>query len=364
VALTESHLIVGIGELLWDILPGGQPAGGISSGGSSPTEPFGGVPLQGGSQRALLGGAPANFAVLAGRLGNRAAILSRVGCDELGRLAVDSLDPLPVDTRFLQVDPAHETGRVTVSFAGDEPRYTIHQPAAWDFLDLSSEWLQLAEQADAICFGSLAQRSPDSRQTIQSLAAQTPASCIRVFDVNLRPPFYPREVIRESLDLATVVKMNEEEAPQVLALLGLPVDWEPSADRAEQPETDPRPSVNDLRKSAERLLDAFPALQMAAITRGRSGSLLVTREEWNEHPGFPVKAADRIGAGDAFTAAMTDYMLRGADLATLNEAGNRWGGWVASQPGAMPALPDAVRDARPARCRARCHCRGHRRIGF
>ena len=93
------------------------------------------------------------------------------------------------------------------------------------------------------------------------------------------------------------------------------------------------------------LLAEFPSLQTVAITRGSRGSLLATREEWNEHPGFPVKVADAIGAGDAFTAALTHYMLRGAGLAMLNEAGNRWGGWVASQSGAMPALPDTVREA-------------------
>jgi fructokinase len=84
-------------------------------------------------------------------------------------------------------------------------------------------------------------------------------------------------------------------------------------------------------------------LQMIAVTRGGNGSLLVTREEWHDHPGIPVKVADTIGAGDAFTAAMTHYLLRGADLETLNKAGNRWGGWVASQSGAMPDLPDEVR---------------------
>jgi fructokinase len=82
---------------------------------------------------------------------------------------------------------------------------------------------------------------------------------------------------------------------------------------------------------------------MVAVTRGDRGSLLVARDEWSEHPGYPVKVADTIGAGDAFTAAITHYLLRGASLATLNEAGNRWGGWVASQSGAMPLLPDAVR---------------------
>jgi fructokinase len=308
--MREPHLILGIGELLWDIVPDGM----------------------------RLGGAPANFAVMAGRLGNHAAILSRIGRDDLGRQAVDRLNPMPVETGFLQVDPQHETGRVTVSFVEGEPHYTIHEPAAWDFLELSDEWVQLVERADAICFGSLAQRNRQARQTIQTLAAQASSTCIRVFDVNLRTPFYSAEVLEESLELATVVKMNDVEAPLVLDLLDLAIE--------EAPVTGETLSTAEyLRAAAERLLAAFPSLQMVAATRGSRGSLMVTRDEWDEHPGFPVKVADGIGAGDAFTAAMTHYMLRGADLATLNEAGNRWGGWMASQSGAMPALPDAVRDA-------------------
>lgn len=295
------HLILGIGELLWDILPDGP----------------------------RLGGAPANFAVMAGRLGNHACILSRIGRDDLGRQAIDRLDPMPVDTSCLEVDPAHETGKVTVSFENGQPEYTIHEPAAWDFLELSDEWVRLAERANAICFGSLAQRSLKSRQTIQTLAAQTSDTCIRVFDVNLRAPFYSEEVIQESLELATVLKMSDEELPQVLDLLGLPMDDEPASD--------------SLRLGSERLLREFPALSTVAITRGSHGSLLVSREDWNEHPGYPVTVADSIGAGDAFTAAITHYLLRGAGLATLNEAGNCWGSWMASQKGAMPALPESVR---------------------
>jgi fructokinase len=301
--LKQPHLILAIGELLWDLLPEG----------------------------AFLGGAPANFAVMAGRLGNRAVLLSRIGRDELGRKAVERLDPLPADTSFLQVDPARETGRVTVAFEGGEPHYTIHQPAAWDYLELTDEWLELAGKADALCFGSLAQRSRESRQIIQALAARTPAACARVFDVNLRAPFYSAEVIQQSLELATVLKMNDAELPRVLALLGLKVmdEFAPGLSR-----------LTDERQGAERLLREFPSLQMVAVTRGAHGSLLVTRGAWHEHPGIPVQVADTIGAGDAFTAAMTHYLLRGADLATLNEAGNRWGSWVASQPGAMPAIPD------------------------
>jgi fructokinase len=285
-----------------------------------------------------LGGAPANFAVMVGRLGNRAAILSRIGRDDLGRQAIDSLDPMPVETGSLQVDPLHETGRVTVSLTNGEPHYTIHKPAAWDFLELSDEWVVLAERADVICFGSLAQRNQQARQTIQALVAEASDKCIRIFDVNLREPFYSAEVIEESLELATVVKMNDAEVPLVLDLLGLGIK--------EAPVTGQTLSTPEyLRAAAERLLAEFPSLQLVAATRGSRGSLLASREEWDEHPGFPVKVADAVGAGDAFTAAIAHYMLRGADLATLNEAGNRWGGWMASQSGAMPALPDAVRDA-------------------
>ena len=190
--------------------------------------------------------------------------------------------------------------------------------------------MSLAERADAICFGSLAQRCIESRQTIQTLAAQTSSRCVRLFDVNLRAPFYSGEVIQESLELATVMKMSDAEAPLVLGLLGLPAA---GGSQSEQ-----------LRIGAERLLEKFPTLGMVAVTRGGQGSLLVTREEWHEHPGFPVKVADTVGAGDAFTAALAHYLLRGADLETLNEAGNLWGSWVASQSGAMPELPEAVRE--------------------
>jgi fructokinase len=153
--------------------------------------------------------------------------------------------------------------------------------------------------------------------------------------VNLRAPFYSGEVIQESLELATVMKMNDEEVPQVLALLGLSNAAEPAPAALD---------LDSLRQGAERVLSEFPALEMVAITRGGQGSLLVKRDEWHAHPGIAVKVIDTIGAGDAFTAALTHYLLRGADLPTLNEAGNRWGGWVASQSGAMPALADEVRD--------------------
>jgi fructokinase len=299
--MTKRSLILGIGEVLWDLLPDGP----------------------------RLGGAPANFTVMAARLGGNAVLLSRVGRDELGRKAVEQLNLLPADASLLQVDEEHETGRVTVAFDGGEPQYTIHQPAAWDYLELTDSWMEVAEKADALCFGSLAQRSPVSRKTVESLVEQSRANCLRVFDVNLREPFYSAEVIQRSLELATVLKMNDAEAPRILALLGLPVE----------DESGPRL----LELGAKRLLREFPSLCLVAVTRGSHGSLLVTRNESHEHPGIPVAVADTIGAGDAFTAAMTHSLLRGASLAAVNEAGNRWGAWVASQDGAMPELTEAVR---------------------
>ena len=143
--------------------------------------------------------------------------------------------------------------------------------------------------------------------------------CVRIFDVNLRAPFYSAAIVRESLGLATVLKMNDAEAPLLLELLGAA-------------------PATSLREGAERLLEMFAGLTLVAITRGGDGSLLVGRSEWHEHAGVPAKVVDTIGAGDAFTAAMTHYLLRGAPLAVLNEAGNRWGSYVASQSGAMPTI--------------------------
>jgi fructokinase len=296
--VAEKHLILGIGELLWDLLPDGP----------------------------RLGGAPANFSVMAARLGNHAVLLSRVGQDERGREAVEQLSRMEADSGYLQADKEHETGRVSVVFAAGEPHYTIHCPAAWDFLELSGRWVEMAERADALCFGSLAQRLPASRRTIQSLVAQSPASCLRVFDVNLRAPFYAAEVIQQSMELATAVKMNDAELPMVLELLGMPPE-----------------EKLPLKQGAERLLREFPSLQWVAVTRGGQGSLLVSRTDSCEHPGFAVKVADPIGAGDAFTAAMTHQLLLGAPLAKVNEVANRCGAWMTSQAGAMPPLSEALR---------------------
>jgi fructokinase len=294
-------VIVGIGELLWDLLPEGKQ----------------------------LGGAPANFSVMSARLGNRAVIASRIGADDLGREAREYLATLPADLQALQLDPKQPTGSVGVTLTAGQAEYVIHEPVAWDFLEFSPQWKQLAGEADAVCFGTLAQRGAISRKTIHAFLAATRRDCVRVFDVNLRRPFYTRGVLEDSLSKATILKLNDAEMPQVLALLQLN-SGEIGSD------------VAALRNGAHLLLDEFP-LKLVCVTLGGAGSLLVSREGFHQHPGIAIDVADTIGAGDAFTAALTSYYLQGASLAVLNEAGNRWGSWVASQAGAMPALADRKR---------------------
>ncbi len=295
-------LVVGIGELLWDLLPAGP----------------------------RLGGTVSNFAVMAGRLGNHAVCASRLGKDELGLRARADLARLPVNISYLQVDPKHPTSTVAVQFKAGQPEYEIKQPVAWDFLELSRDWLSLAESAAAVCFGTLAQRSAPARKTIEGFLGATSDGCVRVFDINLRAPYYSAEVIEESLERTTLLKMNDGEMPVMLRALGL----------GEGSDT----SSAALLAGARQLLAHFP-VALVCVTMGAHGSLLVSREETDQHPGVPAEVVDTVGAGDAFTAAVTHYYLLGAPLRMMNEAGNRWGSWVASQAGAMPPLEAATRDA-------------------
>ncbi len=301
--MTEPRCIVGLGELLWDMLPQGPQ----------------------------LGGAASNFAVMAARLGDRGVAATRIGTDPLGREATAFLKTTPLDTQYIQEDFSRVTGTVTVALEdGQQPRYTIHEPVAWDFLEFTPHWLALAEQADAVCFGTLAQRSPASRRTIESFLHETRPDCVRIFDVNLRAPFFNAEIVETSLEFATIFKLNADEMPQVLSLLDFP---------------DAAGTTPDfLLNGARQIVDQFP-VKLVAITLGAQGSLLVTGNQVDRHPGYPAKVADTVGAGDAFTAALTHYYLRGAPLSQLNAAGNCWGAWVASHSGAMPPLPDAEREA-------------------
>ena len=288
------YTIVGIGELLWDRLPAGIK----------------------------MGGAPANFAYHASLLGNRAVVLSRVGRDRLGDLALGRLQALQLSTAFIQQDESHATGTVDVQVdAKGQPDFVITEDVAWDYLEFTPQWRALAQSADAVCFGSLAQRSPASRQTIRRFLEATRKDALRIFDVNLRQSFYTRATIAESLALARLAKINQNEMAEVAALFELQGSSE--AERARQ------------------LLKEF-ALDLVCVTRGEFGSLLVSQTEAVEHPGFAVNVVDTVGAGDAFTAALAYHYLNHAPLTVISAAANRLGATVAAQAGATPAIAPEI----------------------
>jgi fructokinase len=279
-----------IGEILWDLLPDG----------------------------ARLGGTVANFTAMTAALGDQAFLVSSVGDDARGQQALAQMTAHSVDVNYISRDPDHSTGTVTVTLASKTgPEYCIHQDAAWDFIVETPALLELAATLDAVCFGTLAQRSMVTRTTLRKFVDRTRADCVRVFDVNLRAPHWNEEVVAWGCSRATILKMNHEEV--------LPVGKAAGA----------QDSMHDPVEVARFLLDRF-AVRLVAITRGGHGSLLVTREEVQEHPGVSCAVVDTIGAGDAFTAALTHSALRGYPLEAMAETANRWGAWVASQSGGMP----------------------------
>ena len=298
--------VVGLGEVLWDLLP----------------------------ERTCLGGAPANFAYIATLLGDQGIVASRVGEDSRGVEALGRMQELGLDISYVQRDREHPTGTVKVELdAKGQARFEIAQPAAWDFLKWTPDWQRLAEKADAVCFGSLAQRSDESRATIRRFLGAIPARAVKVFDVNLRQSYYSQEILAESMKAADIVKLNDEELPKIISLSGFP---------RSSPHSSPYGSPqNDERSSAQWLMEAY-ALKLVCVTRGGRGSLLVGGQETSEHPGFRVKVADTVGSGDAFTAGLVHEYLRGAALDRMNEVANRVGAWVASEVGATPAPERAL----------------------
>ncbi|HEY3266945.1 MAG TPA: carbohydrate kinase [Armatimonadota bacterium] len=282
--------VVGLGEILWDVLPGGR----------------------------RLGGAPANFAYHAGSLGAVGSVVSCVGDDELGRDILDRLGALGLDASCVAIDPGHATGIVDVEVdAAGVPCYTIREDVAWDHMPFTPAVCGAVSKADAICFGTLCQRAPDSRHTVeQALAAARPGA-LRVLDLNLRPPFTDHAVILSSLERADVVKLNDEELAVLAELLLLP-----SGEEA---------GVRSLR---ERY-----SLRVVALTRGSRGSLLYDGDI-SEHPGVAARVVDTVGAGDAFTAALVIGLLRGLSLDVINAAANRLAAHVCAHSGATPLPPD------------------------
>lgn len=268
-----------IGELLWDVLPSGR----------------------------VLGGAPANVAFHLRQLGLPVRLVTRLGRDEPGAAACAALQAhgLPVDD--LQWDDALPTGAAHVTLDADgQASYRFVTPAAFDALQPPGF------APEVVVFGSLAQRDGRSASALQSFVAQAGR---RVYDVNLRPPFTPLEIVQRSLPLGQLVKVNEDEAAVLAQALSLP---------------------SDLRALAAALAGRY-GTELVCITRGAAGAALWARGEWIESPGVAVEAVDTVGAGDAFLAALVQGWVAGTEPRALLEGANRLGAYVAGRRGAMPS---------------------------
>jgi fructokinase len=211
---------------------------------------------------------------------------------------------------------------VSVEVASDgQPQFTIHENVAWDRIAGDENARRAVAEANAVCFGTLAQRSEASRASIRRLLALAPAAALRILDVNLRQHFYSREIIEQSLAHTNVLKMNDAELPLLAEMFDITGD-----------------SRAQLSEFASRY-----RLRAVALTRGGNGSLLLADGRWSDHPGVRAKVVDTVGAGDSFTAAMTLGLLAGRELDEINSRANQVAAYVASCAGGTPELTTELR---------------------
>ena len=285
--------VCGLGEVLWDAFPDGEK----------------------------FGGAPANFTCHCRSLGAQAYVVSCIGRDRRGVKAREFLDSHGVDTSCLAESGAYETGVVIVALdEAGKPEYEIKEGVAWDNIPWTEEIGALAPQLDAVCFGSLSQRSDVSRGTIGKFLAATGPDCLRVFDINIRQSFYNDEIIRSSLESANVLKLNDEELPIVAKLIG-------AEGRDEE--------------IVGAIIREF-GLKLVALTCGPQGALMVTPEESSSAAPSATDVISTVGAGDSFTAAMIMGFLNNKPLDRINQEANRLAAFVCTQHGAVPELPPSL----------------------
>ncbi len=317
----NSLIFVGIGEVLYDVF-------------EDATE--------------TLGGAPLNFAVHVHRLARQlgvgsGTVVSCINSDPRGYKILASLHQLGMSTRYVGTDSSHPTGSVSVFMRNGEPGYQIEAGAAWDYMTDSPALKDLAGQCGAVCFGSLAQRSPVSRDTIRSFLKNAPQA-IRLYDVNLRrntltgEAGYSSEIVAYSCQVASIIKANQSELFAILDLLGITCP----ADR----------TLKEIRRSMEVLLAHFPA-QVIVVTRGAEGTIVLSRNgEFDLRTSVKTAATPHpVGAGDACSAGILFGITLGWDLHTTMELANRMGADVAAHPSATPPLSDRTLNFAHARLR-------------
>jgi fructokinase len=286
--------IISLGEVLWDLFPEG----------------------------ARFGGAPANFACHAAMSGADVTMVSAVGNDERGQDAIEILGKFGIDTSLIQTIAGVPTGTVGVEMDAERGhQFTIHGDAAWDHLTWTSQLAEKITHADAVYFGTLAQRSASARSQIQRVLDEAKsAGVLRILDVNLREPFFDARLIRDSIALASVLKLSEEELDAVAHACEISLDDDPVA----------------ILRHLVQLFD----LEAVVMTRGAEGALFITSGNAIEQPGIPTEVVDTVGAGDSFTAEFLVGLLRGEDASMVLQRACEVASAVCSQAGAIPMPPE------------------------
>ena len=287
----NKRYVVGLGEVLWDVLPEGKK----------------------------LGGAPANFAYHAGQflgMGNTIAV-SALGNDKLADETIAALEEHNLNCLLPRVP--YPTGTVQVQL--DEqgiPTYDIKENVAWDNIPFDDDIAQVARNCRAVCFGSLAQRNVVSRETIQQFLDATPADCLKIFDINLRQQFYTQDIIRESLQRCNILKINDEELVLIGRMFGYP--------------------GLDIENKCWLILGKYD-LDMLVLTCGTNGSYVFTPGHVSYQETPKVKVADTVGAGDSFTGSFVGSILNGKTVPEAHRTAVQVSAYVCTQNGAMPTLP-------------------------
>lgn len=287
------RLVVGLGEVLWDMLPEGRK----------------------------IGGAPVNFAYHAGQFGIDTMAVSAIGNDKLGEDTIAEMNGKHLNHIFPSVP--YPTGSVQVSL--DEkgvPAYDIKENVAWDNIPFTNEIESVARSCRAVCFGSLAQRNAVSRNTIRKFIESTPGGCIRIFDINLRQNFYTSNVIRDSLEHCNILKINDEEIMLVSRMFNY--------------------DSSNIENVCRTIMEDF-SLEMVILTCGTKGSYIFTKGGVSFMPTPKVNVADTVGAGDSFTGSFCAAILRGLPIAEAHKKAVEVSAYVCTQNGAMPEIPESMK---------------------
>lgn len=284
-------IITGIGEALWDVLPEGKK----------------------------IGGAPANFAYHVSQFGLDSCVVSAIGNDKLGEEIIQNFDEKKLNYQMPVVEYPTGTVQVEIDQVGI-PQYNIKENVAWDNIPFNKDIEKLAKHTRAVCFGSLAQRSVVSRNTILNFLDAMPKGddVLKVFDINLRQGFYTKEIICESLRRCNILKINDEELVTVSRLKGYP--------------------GIDLQDKCWILLGKYN-LKMLILTCGVNGSYVFTPGNVSFQPTPKVEVADTVGAGDSFTAAFISCIIKGEPVEEAHKKAVQVSAYVCTQNGAMPILP-------------------------